>query len=114
MSILILNRDAAVADADGDDDDTGDNKDDDDNNNDDDDDVAMLKKPMRKLVFLPEMLTAAPELGHPAHDTKLLRIMRKMILMKKNISRNVNAVPVTLCHCFFRCDSSYPCQWVSQ
>ena len=83
MSKLILNWDAAaVADADGDNDDTGDTDDDDDYKN-DDDDVVMLKKPMRKLVFLPEMLTAAPELGHPAHDTKLLRIMRRMISMKK-------------------------------
>ena len=38
--------------------------------------VVVLKKSMRKLVFLSkaaEMLTAAPELGHPAHGTKMKR-----------------------------------------
>ena len=42
--------------------------------------MVMVKKPMRKLVFLSkaaEMFTAAPELGHPAHDTNMVEIMRE-------------------------------------
>ena len=68
--------DAAVPDANGDGVYDGD---------DDDGDGGDVEKADEKIGFLVEggeMLTApAPELGHPAHDTKMLRIVRMMMMM---------------------------------